>query len=399
MKNEIVIVTTTFFPDPSVGSVRMVEFARYMLNKGWKVTVFCRFQGYEASNSGLKKEFDNDRIQVFYLDKPKNKSTTLKKDKLITKLKRSLSRIFRGLIVPDLSANIWISFIPTISNYLKRESINNLITSSPSHSVHLVGLHMKVKNQKLNWTADFRDPYLIDSRYKPKGLGRIFLTSHKTYYEKILLASNEVLFAIPVDFRWAKKNYSQFRDKFTLVLNGAPEFISTIKSSRSYSRGTRVASIGRIGEAYCRQLCRIISKSQKITGFDIVGFKPEGLDSSVEKSNKIAVHGQVPHKSAMNIMIDADILIAALDFERSQATLLSSKLFEYCYTDKPILVINPTVSDRWLLKDYEKKIILVNPTEKEVAESLDKLLSIRGCPLYNSNYLRGFQFDKIVTFN
>jgi len=63
-----------------------------------------------------------------------------------------------NLFIPDARV-FWVKPSYTyLKNYLIEQKIDTLITTGPPHSLHLIGLRLK-KELKINWIADFRDPW------------------------------------------------------------------------------------------------------------------------------------------------------------------------------------------------------------------------------------------------
>jgi glycosyltransferase involved in cell wall biosynthesis len=67
-----------------------------------------------------------------------------------------------GLIVPDLAIVGWLPFaLPRALSLARREPFDCVITTSPPHSAHLVGLALS--RREVPWVADFRDGWTFES--------------------------------------------------------------------------------------------------------------------------------------------------------------------------------------------------------------------------------------------
>src|SRR5438876_5468376 len=66
----LLVISTTFFPDPTVSAIRMTQWCRHLPEHGWKPHVLCRYYGYEASPEELAAVV-HPEVTVEYLDKPK----------------------------------------------------------------------------------------------------------------------------------------------------------------------------------------------------------------------------------------------------------------------------------------------------------------------------------------
>ena len=85
--------------------------------------------------------------------------------------------------------------------------------------------------------------------------------------------------------------------------------------------------------------------------------------------------GRVPHDQALAAMAASDVLVCALEPQRRQSVRLSSKLFEYFAIGVPVLVINPTRCDHWLLRKMPGSAVVHTPSVAELARHLQQALS------------------------
>ncbi len=56
-----------------------------------------------------------------------------------------------------------------------------VLTTSPPHSIHDVGIWLSSQRPQLPWVADFRDPYLIDRRFGLRRLRRLRAGQHRRF--------------------------------------------------------------------------------------------------------------------------------------------------------------------------------------------------------------------------
>lgn len=101
----------------------------------------------------------------------KKKTKNISSGIIPNKKKQSfLEKLFlwiRGnIFIPD-ARFLWIKpSVKFLENYLQENQIDTIITSGPPHSLHLIGLQLFKKNKKLNWIADFRDPWTTIGYHK-----------------------------------------------------------------------------------------------------------------------------------------------------------------------------------------------------------------------------------------
>ncbi len=190
-RKKVLIISYHYPPDISVGALRPSKMAEYFPEHGWDPLVLtspmkayrgiggngaknlrsehiCSIHGIPnfreiylgLKNCYLKWSGKGDIIQKMHEWTPPRE---LERETLPKRLKRYFNSSFVWL--PD-DKNGWI--LPAAIRGLrliKKEKIDALFTTSPPHSVHLVGLILKILTQK-KWIADFRDPW--DVYAKPR---------------------------------------------------------------------------------------------------------------------------------------------------------------------------------------------------------------------------------------
>ena len=161
-----------------VASIRPAQWSRFLPEFGWQPTVLCRHYGFTATPE-LLKEHVHAEVAVEYLNAPptseQSSPPTLKP---LPWWKAWLAQSsVRYLPVPDVSITFWRKARTKVWEAVQRLQPDALLTTGPPHSIHDVGLWLST-TLKMPWVADFADPYLIDSRYGPHGIGLLRLPAH-----------------------------------------------------------------------------------------------------------------------------------------------------------------------------------------------------------------------------
>ena len=70
--------------------------------------------------------------------------------------------------IPDARISWVDAVLEKIEQHSISENVDYVITTGPPHSVHLIGLHLKKKEQLFDgkWIADFRDPWTTIGYHK-----------------------------------------------------------------------------------------------------------------------------------------------------------------------------------------------------------------------------------------
>jgi len=101
-----------------------------------------------------------------------------------------------NFFIPDARKN-WVKpSINYLSNYIIENQIETIITTGPPHSLHLIGLKLK-QNLKVNWIADFRDPWTTIGYHKQLKLTKAAQNKHKSLEKEVLNTADQVIVTSP----------------------------------------------------------------------------------------------------------------------------------------------------------------------------------------------------------
>jgi len=352
----ILIVAPLFYPAPHVGAVRATQFARHLPEFGWQPLVLCRSEGFIAAPEALAQNVHPD-VRVEYLG-PRGKSQDPADSQYgrgSKPLRNALLGALEFVSVPDTAVWKWRSFGDQAIAIARQWKPEVVLSTSPPHSIHVVGRRV-AEATGAAWVADFRDPYLIDTRYGPRGMRRLFAWRHQQFERNIYRDAALVVHAIPLHGRWASRHYPFARDKIRILTNGFPaelvdeQFLSTVERSPRLSiRAAGVLGRGAVG--LMQNVLLELDKRGIEAEFRHVGKAadaPTVLPESLQ--GRIILRGLVEHKEALREIAGGDVLLKYDDRERAKVNGLSSKLFEYMATGRPVVAINPTRPDRQLLR-------------------------------------------------
>jgi glycosyltransferase involved in cell wall biosynthesis len=383
---KILILSPTFFPDPLVGAVRVSQWARHLPEFGWSPLVLCRHRGYTATPQALAEQI-HPEVQVQYLgpmmvSPPADAAAAGRRER---SMRGTAMRLLDLVSVPDVLIWKWRSLGGEAIARARQWQPDAVLSSSPSHSIHSVGRRVAHATGAA-WIADFRDPYLMDCRHQPRGLKRALISLHRKYERDIYRDAALCIHAIPLHSRWASRRYPFARHKIRTLTNGIPaELLNDgfLQSAWEKQAGSPRASIRAVGVLGLGALAVVSAAIQHLLArgmdaeFRHVGFSREGLANvPVELRDRVHLLGAVGHADALREIAGADVLLKFDDRERASANLLSSKLFEYLATGKPIVAVNPTRPDWQLVGRLPWCQTLVDPGPGELADALHR--AIRG---------------------
>jgi glycosyltransferase involved in cell wall biosynthesis len=212
-KQKILVVTYYWPPSGGSGVQRWLKFVKYLPDFGWKPYVCtpdnpALVQRDESLLADVSPEAEIIRLpiwepyNIFFKLSGGGKDSVVKPSELSLQKKKTFfqktaSWIRGNFFIPDPKI-FWVR--PTVKflhQYLKEHKINNVITTGPPHSVHLIGLGLKKKNPALNWIADFRDPWSEWSFLDSFNMMSIVKARHRRLERKVLTKADHVLTITP----------------------------------------------------------------------------------------------------------------------------------------------------------------------------------------------------------
>lgn len=395
---KILILTTTFYPDPSVASVRVTQFARHLPQYGFLPIIVCKDYGYRATDQQLANDV-YPSIKICRLENKKNNSTVafrqvqdVKSKSFKNKLKKKfhsfaiplqdklLKKGFGGLFVPSQSVLFWKKRKKKIFKIFKEEQPDVILSTSPPHAMHWVAKSIKRRWPEKLWVADFRDPYTIDTRYAPAGISKFMFPLHRIFERSVYDSADLLTHAIPLHARWARYVFPEAREKIYILTNGIPE--NLINCAKTEEKKTNsifiISSVGSIDNDNANKLAsmaRLLLKEGLNIQLRFVGKKPYLKQNLIDElRDRLVQTGPVNHDIALSAIATSDLLVSCLSEDRSKVYGLSSKLFEYLATGKPILIINPSRSDRVFAREFKNIVSLENPTVNELCKTVPEMM-------------------------
>jgi glycosyltransferase involved in cell wall biosynthesis len=363
-----------FFPQPQVGAVRMTQWATWLPHFGWDVTVMCQDFGHRASAEQVEKEL-GPNIEINYFNKHQPSGAVKNRVAVKQWFQRHLG--IQQWWVPDRSIRLWKKYRPKILETIDRVKPDVVLTSSPTHSIHDIGRFLK-RERKVKWVADFRDPWMIDKRFQPKGIGTLLWKKHLAFEADVYRQADGITCAIPVHSRWIAAKFPEVRAHLRFIPNGIPEELISgqLEPIKSAANTKSIRIIGNPGgdliNSVADAVVRICNSGTNCELCLVGPEPPQKADLENRMGDRLKVIGPVTHKEALKYILGADLLVCPLASNREQSLLLSSKLFEYLATGVPIVVINPSKPDRLFFGKRPE----ITMTQNSQASELEKIFSV-----------------------
>lgn len=276
--------------------------------------------------------------------------------------------------------------------------IDTIISVSHPFSSHVVGFIAKRKYPNIRWIIDIGDPFCFLAESPPNNF-LIYNKLNKFIERKYLSLSD----FISVTTSEAKNEYLKLfpenKEKISVIppilsSEATNIFKSSAKKHQSNSKKLKLVYIGTLysGIRHPQKLLNMLEDVRTILDRDFeVHFIGPVNDVNISKlaNSYTYFHGTVTHNSALQFMLDADILINIGNSTRYQ---LPSKLVEYVCSGKPVLNVISSKNDssRAFLANYqmsktvELSVEITNETLREVADFI-KFASTNNFMVNNSD--------------
>ncbi len=360
---KVLIISYYWPPAGGPGVQRWLKFVKYLPEFGIEPIVYIpENPTYPLLDEKLKEEV-SPNVQIIrkpiiepygwigvFSSKSKKISTGIIPNKTQQSFVERLSLWIRGnVFIPDARV-LWVKpSVSFLNTYIKENQIDTIITTGPPHSLHLIGLQLKQKNQ-LRWIADFRDPWTTIGYHKELKLSAFAEKKHKALEKKVLNNSDLILVTSPT----TKKEFQALTQKpIEVITNGYD--VEKIGKQPLDEKFT-LAHIGsflseRNPKLLWQSLQELIIEdplfSEKFE-LKLIGAVSTEILKSIEEfglTNNLNNLGYVSHQVALAHQRKSQVLlIVEIDSEATQS-IIPGKVFEYLVAERPIIGIGPKNSD------------------------------------------------------
>ncbi len=362
----VLIITYYWPPSGGAGVQRWLKFAKYLPEFGINpiiLTVDEHFAAYVTNDPSLLNDISPDLIvfktKSFEILKlfsrttgeqmPQGGFSNVNKQSFIMKV----SRFVRGnFFIPDARRG-WNKFaFRKALELIKTYNIKTIITTSPPHSVQLIGLQLKRK-LNIRWIADLRDPW-SDVFYN-KDLMRTSLAVYfdKRLEKKVLEHADELITVCDsVKQLFLKKTSKLSQKKIHIVINGFDNTDFQILPNEN-DTFFEITYVGTIALSYNAKVLfeaiyTVSQNNQELPyRLTFVGAVPSAVKEQITNSgidNLTRYLGYMPHNEAIEYMKKATVLINIFP-ETAGYDGVPGKFAEYIASRRPIISIDAHEGD------------------------------------------------------
>lgn len=363
-KRTALLITYYWPPAGGAGVHRWLRFSRFFKENGWNLHVYCPENAAwptidESLNKDIAEELTIIRKPIFephkYLGKKNNpnQGSGITQQQKGSLFQRFIIWVRGNLFIPDARV-FWIKpSVGFLDRYLiDHPEIGTIISTGPPHSMHLIGQELKKRHPKIQWVADFRDPWTEIDFYQDLLPGKWADKRHKKLEKSVLEEADKI---VTISESGANDLERIGKRKVEVITNGFifPEFDSkTVElddkftlahfGSMPFARNPQV-----LWDALKELILEIpeLSNSLQIKLVGPVDFQV------IENANVAGLKPflvQIPaisHQESLEMQRKTQLLLLVANRTGNVKGILTGKFFEYLGAKRPILAIGETESD------------------------------------------------------
>ncbi len=358
------LITYYWPPAGGAGVHRWLRFSRYFKENGWDLHVYCpENAAWPTIDTSLISDVSANlkiiRHSIFephkYLGKKNNpnQGSGITQQKKGSLLQRIIIWVRGNLFIPDARV-FWIKPSARFLNtYLKQHpEIDTIISTGPPHSMHLIGRKIKKKHPKIQWVADFRDPWTEIDFYQDLLPGKWADKRHKKREKAVLEEADKV---ITISETGAADLERIGNRKVDVITNGFifPEFDAKMvlldeKFSVAHFGSMPFARNPQVLWDALKELVTEIPQLRNSLQIKLIGPVDFHVIEKLKSAGLEQYLVQIPsvsHQESIEMQRKTQLLLLVANRTGNVKGILTGKFFEYLGAKRPILAIGETDSD------------------------------------------------------
>lgn len=374
---KVLIVTYHWPPSGGVTVLRCLKFAKYLRSYGWEpVILTAKNPSYQfIDHNGEKDVPDGIEVHRVPLFEPTQLFKQISGRKKEAPLQNIITNSSRKKNILD-SIGIWVRgnfFIPDarafwikpsvkyLSNYLKENKVDAILTDGPPHTNTVIGLRIA---QKFNipWLADFQDPWTQVDYYPHMKIGKRADKKHRALEQEVFKTAAKTTIASP---SWKYELEKIGAKNVGVIYYG---FDETDFRTFTPKKGVTLNIFhgGLFGEDrkpshFLRALSELLKNYPQLK--DTVRLRLAGeVDATIveeikkyELEDNTDLMGMIPRKEVISELEIASLLLLPINKADNAKGRVPGKLFELLRSHKPILVLGPDDGDVKSIVETKKK--------------------------------------------
>ncbi len=358
---KVLIITYYWVPAGGSGIQRWLKFVKYLREFDIEPIIYTvENASYPIIDETLQKDVP-DGIAVIrnpiwepndILSRLKGKETKTSAGFLNpnpSTVGKMLQYIRANYFIPD-ARRFWIKpSVKKLEKYLKKNTIDAIITTGPPHSLHLIGLQLKQK-LGIKWIADFRDPWTDIDYFHQLPLTKSSKRKHQQLEASVLQQANMNI----VVGKTMQENFLKITENVKVISNGFDNSEST-KDVINLDTTFSITHIGlmnadRNPKALWKALAELTNEHPhfaKDLEIKLIGKIADEVNQELVKYKftNVTKIDYVPHIEVEAYQRKSQVLLLAINKVPSAKGIITGKIFEYLQAKRPILAIGPENGD------------------------------------------------------
>lgn len=367
-KKKVLILTYYWPPSGGSGVQRWVKFVKYLRDFGWEPIIYTPSNPeFQEIDESLSQEIPpnleilrqpiwepyNLYKKFIRIDKNTRLKTGIVQEKASPSFAKKLSVWIRGnFFIPD-ARKFWIKpSVKFLSDYLRYNSIDVVVSNGTPHSLHLIGLGLK-KKFNIPWLADFRDPWTNIDFFNDLMLTPLAKKKHLSLEKKVLTTADCVTVTTPGTKRNFLNDYPEAN--IEVITNGfdSDDFknLSAEKDPKFVIAHIGVLTPSRNHPFFWDAIKELVGENPKFASqfcLRFIGSVDELILDEInnrELNSYVEILDYMPHVQILKELKKASVLLLKIRNSQNQNTIIPGKIFEYLAAERPIISIGPPGSD------------------------------------------------------
>ncbi|GGW26020.1 glycosyltransferase family 4 protein [Arenibacter certesii] len=356
---KVLIITYYWPPAGGPGVQRWLKFVKYLPHYNVEPIVYApenpnypiTDDSFENGIPGRVKVYKQKIFEPYGLARifSKRKTKQISSGIITTKDQTLLEKLMlwvRGnLFIPD-ARKFWIRpSVNFLSRLIEKEKIGTIITTGPPHSVHLIGQQLK-KQVKVQWIADFRDPWTSIGYHDKLMLTTASKKKHKQLEHMVLNEADKII----VTSNTTKLEFSQLTEKpITVITNGFDTYDEEPVPLDATFTISHIGSLlsGRDPLHLWQALSELVAENEafkKSLRLKLAGVVSSDVLESIKSFGLepyLDLLGYLTHKEAMSLQRSSQVLLLLEIDSIATKGIIPGKVFEYMAAKRPILGVGP----------------------------------------------------------
>ena len=359
-KKKVLIITYYWPPAGGSGVQRWLKFVKYLRDFNIEPVIYTVDNpSYPILDKSLESEipkgleilkqpiFEPNSVLSFFGNKKKKESAGFLNPNP-TFFGKIVQYIRANYFIPD-ARKFWIKpSVKFLSNYLKNNKIDAIITTGPPHSMHNIGLALKEKFV-IKWISDFRDPWTEIDYFKQLPLTKKAKKKHYQLEQEVLEKSDMVI----VVGETMRKQFYKHNHNIEVLTNGFDSYENSL--TKELDSNFSITHVGLMNAdrnpAILWEVLHEIS-NQNIDFKNDLSIKLIGkIDETVIQDIKVFNPKNIvripylEHEEVRKYQASSQVLLLSINRVPSAKGIITGKIFEYLQAKRPILGIGPEDGD------------------------------------------------------